>query len=80
MAVYTVRNISACTNLCHAKMDIYRDGSKIANRVFDLEQLLTKDLDLDDVVFFLLREAVKSAGATTPSQAKAAIEAKEWVL
>lgn len=80
MATYTVRNVSLCSGGGHVHLDIYRDGTKVAQRNFEREELLTRQISLDDVLFFLLREAVKSAGATTLQQAKAAVEAKEWVL
>lgn len=80
MATYTVRYKSVCGGGEHFTFDVYRDGVKVALWNRTKTELLNTDYDWRDVLGFLVWQAIKAAGATTPAQAKAAIEAKEWVL
>jgi hypothetical protein len=80
MATYTVKIPRWDTAMVHFQVDLYKDSSKIKTLIFDRSNLFTKELDVESLLIVLLRSVIKSSGATTAAQAKAAVEAAEWEL
>jgi len=82
MAVYTIKILSVCAAGNHVGIQIKRDGANFRTLTLDKDIILGPTTppveDLDGLVTMLMRDAALSAAATTPAQAKTAIEAKTW--
>ena len=74
MANYTLKIYSVCSGGEHITLQIYKDG--VANKKFNItkSEVMGSDLNLEDTLLWLIRQAIKNAGATTNAQRKAAIE------
>lgn len=79
MAIYTIKVIGACTGGEHIALDIKRDGA-VVKRISITKSDLESSPNWEEVIVALMREKIKSSGATTLAQMKAAVEAASWVL
>jgi hypothetical protein len=90
MADYTLKLKSVCSGGEHITCDVYRDGVKIDTRMIpksqivdpqlSIDQIVDPQLSIDEKIAVLMWWECKKAGATTPAQRKAAIEAAVWSL
>lgn len=80
MATYTVRILGQCSGGEHISLRVYKDGGAEGNIDVTMSDLLGTELAWRDVIPFLLRKAIQNAGASTPLQRKAAIEAVQVTL
>ena len=81
MAVYTI-GISACSGGNHITATIKKDNVAVNQLLYTKQAIMDGIVPdkgtLEDVVIWLMRNAIKKAGATTPAQMKAAVEAATW--
>lgn len=71
---YTVKIAAVCAGGEHITLQLYRDAAPVKKIQITKTEALDADVELQDAVIVLCRQAIKSAGATTPAQMKAAIE------
>jgi len=80
MATYTVKMIKVCAGGEHVSMKIYRNGIEKKAIVLSKTELLNDEVEIESVLQFFIRHAIKSANASTNAQIKAAVEAMELTL
>lgn len=80
MATYTVKVAGVCSGGEHISLDLKRDGTTVRRLTVTKADILQNETSIDDALIFFLRQAIKTAGATTMAQAKTAVEAAQWVI
>ena len=74
MANYTLKVEAVCPGGEHITLQLYKDGVAGKKITLNKSEIADANTDVSNVIIFLAKLAVKSAGATTPAQRKAAIE------
>ena len=74
MANYTLKIDSICTGGEHITLQLYKDAVATKKIQITKEEVMNSDVDISDALMVLIRQAIKSAGATTNAKRKAAIE------
>lgn len=81
MAKITVKYESTCTGGAHVTFGVYVNGKRRRGMTFDKADIQdANDINWEEILLKLMREACKSAGATTLAKCRTAVEAKEWTL
>ena len=80
MPTYTA-TVSQCPAGGHVTISVKRDGVAFRNVLYNRDDMFDAGrLEFDDILYVLVRQAIKAAGATTPLQVKNAIEAASWSI
>lgn len=80
MAVYTVKVSKVCSAGNHIGITVLRNNIPLRQMCFNKSELLDNEVDFEEVLLAFLRQCIKASGASTLAQAKAAVEAAQWVL
>lgn len=71
---YTITIDSVCTGGEHIRLQLKKDGVNIKKINVTKEDITNPEVDWDEVLGKLIRQAIKSASANTAAKRKAAIE------
>ena len=74
MANYTLKIDSVCAGGEHITLQLKKDNVNVKKIQITKTDAMDGDVDISDVLIFLIRQAIKNAKATTNAQRKTAIE------